>query len=74
MLYYTNWHTVYDEEFPEENDETETLRREAITTIQVPKEITSQGNYCIKLEVVTESEEYSRGWSFEGFSITQKVD
>ena len=38
----SNWHQVYDDEFPTEDDkETESLIRENITTVDIPDEITS---------------------------------
>ena len=47
--------------------------REHIATVTIPEDITKAGNYCLKLEVVGENNEFKRGYSFEGIGLTEHI-
>ena len=56
-----------------EDDEFGKVRRDDFTTVQIPQNILQEGDYCVKVELVTPSNanKFSRGYSWEGIGITQ---
>ena len=47
------------------------FREELATTFYVPKDVTFNGPYALKLEVKAADGTWKRSWGFEGFGITK---